>query len=144
MKIDYEALLLAALKAMYPEPSQRNEVESKLEAYGQTSFHREQPRVRLGILYLASQELEKFDLFIELACIDYRDLLCAAEYPHSSKRWRFREKDPKKYKNLQDKEEKEYLAWVESIKRHNKVMSADSQKLRSCVAPRLAAGYGEH
>lgn len=53
-------------------------------------------------------------------------------------------KNPKKYKNHQDKEEKEYLAWVESIKRHNKVMSADSQKLRSCVAPHLAAGYGEH
>jgi len=117
MKIDYEALLPAALKAMYPEPLQRNEVESKLEAYGQESFHGEQPRVRLGVLYLASQEPEKFDLFIELACTDYRDLLCAAEYPYSSKRRRLRENDPKKYKNLQDKEEKEYLAWVESIKK---------------------------
>ncbi|MBE0575314.1 MAG: hypothetical protein IH613_05390 [Desulfuromonadales bacterium] len=117
MKIDYVALLPEALKAMYPEPSQRNEVESKLEAYGQESFHREQPRVRLGVLYLASQEPEKFDSFIELACTDYRDLLCAAEYPHSSKRGRLRENDPKKYKNLHDKEEKEYLAWVESIKK---------------------------
>ena len=116
MEIDYEALLPAALKAMYPDPSRREEVKGKLEAYGKESFHRERPRVRLGVLYLASQEPEKLDSFIELACTDYRDLLCAAEYPHSSRRWGLREKDPEKYKKLQDKEAKEYLAWVEIIK----------------------------
>lgn len=102
---------------MYPDVPKRNEVERKLDAYGKESFHREQSRVRLGILYLASQNPEKLDSFIYLACTDYRDLLCAAEYPHSSRQWGIRKKDPETYKKLQDKEKKEYLAWVETIKK---------------------------
>jgi hypothetical protein len=117
MEINYKKILPMALKVMYPDTPKRNEVERKLDAYGKESFHREQSRVKLGILYLASQEPEKLDSFIDLACTDYRDLLCAAEYPHSSRRWGIREKDPDKHKKLQNKEEKEYLAWVEIIKR---------------------------
>lgn len=117
MEINYKALLPMALKAIYPEAPKRDEVEEKLNAYGKESFHRELSRVRLGILYLAYQEPEKLDSFIDLACTDYRDLLCAAEYPHSSRRWGIREKDPKKYKRLQDKEKKEYLAWIDRIKK---------------------------
>jgi hypothetical protein len=116
MEIDYKALLPMALKALYPNVLRRNEVEIKLESYGKESFHRELSRVRLGILYLASQTPEKLDSFIDLACTDYRDLLCAAEHPHSSRHWEIRKKDPGKYKKLQDKEEKEYLAWVDTIK----------------------------
>jgi hypothetical protein len=117
MEINYKKLLPIALNVMYSDTPKRNEVERKLDTYGKESFHREQSRVKLGILYLASQEPEKLDSFIDLACTDYRDLLCAAEYPHSSRRWGIREKDPDKYKKLQNKEEKEYLAWVEIIKR---------------------------
>lgn len=116
MKLNYKELLPLALKALYPDISKRNELERKLDAYGKESFHREQARVRLGILYLVSQAPEKLDTFIGLACTDYRDLLCAAEYPHSSRRWEGRKKDTEKYKKLQDKEEKEYLAWVETFK----------------------------
>ncbi|MEJ2609552.1 MAG: hypothetical protein P8179_05540 [Candidatus Thiodiazotropha sp.] len=115
MNIDYEALLPMALNAMFPKEVNRMVVEKKLEAYGTESVHREPARVKLGILYLISQKPENIDAFIDLACTDYRDLLCAAEYPHSSRRWRLQEKDPEKYKKLQDKEEKEYLSWVEKI-----------------------------
>jgi hypothetical protein len=115
MNIDYDALLPMALNAMFPDDAERKIVLGKLEAYGTESFHREQARVKLGVLYLLSQEPERIDAFIDLACTDYRDLLCAAEYPHSSRRWWLHEKDPEKYKNLQDKEEKEYLSWVEEI-----------------------------
>jgi hypothetical protein len=115
MNIDYESLLPIALKAMFPHGSERDIVTGKLEAYGAEIFHREQARVKLGVLYLVSQEPEKIDSFIELACTDYRDLLCAAEYPHSSRRWGLQEKEPEKYKKLRDREEKEYLLWVEKI-----------------------------
>ncbi len=115
MNIDYKVLLPMALKAMFPIEAGREQVAKKLDAYGTESFHREQPRVKLGILYLVSQQPEKLDSFIDLACTDYRDLLCAAEYPHSSRRWGLQEKDPEKYKKLQNKEEKEYLSWVEKI-----------------------------
>ena len=116
MDLDYDTLLPVALKAIYPNPSERDGVKTKLEAYGKESGHREHARVRLGILYLASREPEKLDTFIGFACSDYRDLLCAAEYPHSSRRWGLREKDPEKYRKLQAKEENEYLAWVEKFK----------------------------
>ncbi|GAB6096705.1 hypothetical protein JCM14469_29580 [Desulfatiferula olefinivorans] len=117
MEINYKTLLPMSLKAMYSDLPKRDEVKRKLDAYGKESFHSEQSRVKLGILYLASQEPEKLDSFIDLACIDYRDLLCSAEYPHSSRRWGIREKDCEKYKKLQDKGGKEYLAWVETIKK---------------------------
>lgn len=117
LNLDYDALLPAALRAMYPDPSQRSAVEGKLEAYEKESYHVEQPRVRLGILYLVSQQPEKLDQYIELACTDYRDLLCAAEYPHSSREWRLSETDSDQYKMLQDKETSEYMAWVGRIKR---------------------------
>lgn len=116
MDIDYKALLPMALRAMYPDVSERKVVESKLKAYGAESFHREPARVKLGVLYLTSQQPEKLDSFIDLACTDYRDLLCAAEYPYSSRRWGLREKDLEKYKKLQAKEEQEFLAWMKSIK----------------------------
>jgi hypothetical protein len=116
MDIDYQALVPMALKAMYRDEREREGVERQLQAYGTESFHREQSRVQLGVLYLASKAPEKLASLIDIACADWRDLLCAAEYPHSSRRWGLKDKDPEKYKKLQDREEKEYLAWVESIK----------------------------
>ena len=115
MNIDYQSLVPIALRAMYPEDQERKEVEQLLEKYGTESFHREESRVRLGVLYLASKEPERLESFIGLACTDYRDLLCAAEYPHSSRHWGLREKDPEKYRKLQVKEENEYLAWLQSF-----------------------------
>ena len=115
LDIDYQALIPLALKALYPDEAERGEVEKKLQTYGTESYHREQARVKLGVLYLASQDREKLDSHLRLACSDYRDLLCAAEYPHSSRRWGLHDKDPEKYRKLKEKEKAEYLAWVESI-----------------------------
>jgi hypothetical protein len=125
MKIDYEKLLPMALKAMYPNEAKRNEVERTLGAYGTKPFHREPFRVKVGVLYLTSQEPMNFMSFVNLACSDYRDLLCAAEYPYSSKRWGLREKDPVKFKSLEDKEKKEYLAWIRTIKQALQSTPAD-------------------
>jgi len=115
MNIDYESLLPLALMAMFPNKSERQRVEEKLDVYGEESFHRELSRVKLGILYLVSQKPDEIDSIIELACADYRDLLCAAEYPYSSRRRGLQEKDPEKYKKLKNKEENEYLKWIEKI-----------------------------
>lgn len=113
--IDHQSLVPIALNSMYTEEQKRNEVEKQLESYGTESFHREKSRVQLGILYLASQKPKKLEAFIYLACTDYRDLLCAAEYPYSSRQWGLQEKDPEKYRTLQLKEEMEYLTWLDSI-----------------------------
>jgi len=44
----------------------RNEVEELLKVYGAKSFHREESRVRLGVLYLPSKELERLVLFLNV------------------------------------------------------------------------------
>ena len=116
MDIDYKELIPVALRAMYSDEQYRVQVQVQLDAYGRESYQREKYRVILGVLYLTSQEQDKLSSFIELACTDYRDLLCAAEYPHSSGCGRLKDKDPEKYRKLQVKEEKEYLSWVQSIK----------------------------
>lgn len=115
MEINYPRLLPLALKALYPDPVRRNDVLTQLQTYGAHSFHREPDRVRLGILYLASRTPDRLDAYIDLACTDYRDLLSAAEYPHSSRHWGLRERDPAKYAKLRAREDREYLAWVEQI-----------------------------
>lgn len=115
LDINYEEILKKALRVLYPDALERNEVQERLQSYGLESFHREVPRVRLGILYLTSREPSRFANHLDLACTDYRDLLCAAEYPYSSRKWALNEKDPEKYRKLQAKEEAEYLAWVARI-----------------------------
>ena len=117
MNIDYEALVPVALQALYPTAQERQDIEKQLSAYGIASFHQEIPRVWLGILYLASKAPENLAGFIALACADYRDLLCAAEYPYTSRYWQLEKQNPKKYRKLQTREESEYIAWVESIRK---------------------------
>ena len=117
MNINHKKLIPAALKELYPDMKIRKKIEKQLSAYGVASHHREKYRVVLGILYLASKEPEKLSALIEMACTDYRDLLRAAEYPHSSRHWELQKRDPEEYKKLQRKEEQEYMAWVEEITR---------------------------
>ncbi len=110
MDRDYENLLPKVLVAMFPEAKKRQAVIETLSAYGRESFHREQHRVHLGILKLVWTEPEKLEAYAELAYIDYRDLLCAAEYPLSSRRFGLREKNAEIYHKLQIQESTEYDA----------------------------------
>jgi len=117
MDIDYGALIPLALQQLYPDAPERERVQSLLGTYGSESWHRERERVVLGILYLASSEPDKLEALVELACTDYRDLLCAAEYPYSSADRSLKDRDPGKHKRLQEKETNEYLAWVATLRR---------------------------
>ena len=113
--INYEKALEKALEVLYPDAGERSEIEARLQSYGTESFHREIPRVRLAVLYLTSQEPSRFADNLELARTDYRDLLCAAEHPHSSRQWGLKERDPDKFRKLEAKERAEYLAWIDGI-----------------------------
>jgi hypothetical protein len=115
MNRNYRQLLAKVLNAMYAEKGQQNRVKEILSAYGKESYHREQDRVHLGILKLAWSEPEKLEAFTQLACTDYRDLLCLAEYPLSSRWYGLRKKDPDKYRKLQEKESDEYDLWLTEV-----------------------------
>ena len=115
MTRDYQDLLPRVLEAMYPEASVRRKIIGQLSDYGKESYHREIPRVQLGILKLAWSQPSRLDAFIELACQDYRDLLCAAEFPLSSRDYRLKDQDPVKYKEYQLEEAARYDAWLELV-----------------------------
>ena len=100
---------------MFPAAEDRRAVEEILSAYGKEPYHRERDRVRLGILKLAWDEPDKLGAYTQLACEDYRDLLCAAEYPYSSRRFDLNDAEPDKYRELREKESGEYAAWLEQI-----------------------------
>jgi len=115
MTRDYENLLPRVLAAMFPEEEKRQEIIRKLSGYGAESFHNGRARVQLGVLRLAWARPEMLDEYIELACKDYRDLLCAAEYPLSARDYRLKERDPEKYKKFQEEESARYDAWLEQV-----------------------------
>ena len=115
MSRDYESLLPRVLATMFPDEGRRCEIVRKLSAYGTESFHHGRARVHLGILKLAWLHPERLDEFIELACSDYRDLLCAAEYPLSSRDYRLKDQDPQKYREYQQEEMARYDAWLELV-----------------------------
>ena len=115
MTRDYESLLPRVLAAMFPDEDIRHEIVRKLSAYGAESFHRGQARVQLGILRLTWARPEGLDEFIDLACKDYRDLLCAAEYPLSTHDYRLKDRDPETYKQFQEEESARYDAWLEQV-----------------------------
>ncbi len=115
LAINYEQTLEQALKALFPDGLERDRARERLQVYGSKPYHREMARVRLGILYLTSRDPGSFEKNLALACSDYRDLLCAAEYPYSSHPYGLRDKDPQKHRQLRDREDAEYLSWVSGI-----------------------------
>jgi hypothetical protein len=115
MNRDYKNLLPRVLNSLYPEDKNRNEVMEVLSSYGKASYHRERNRVHLGILKLADSKPDSLAFYTQLACDDYRDLLCAAEYPLTSKRYGLRKKDPEHYKKLAQNEIREYDRWLSRV-----------------------------
>ena len=64
---------------IFTDPDDRSRVVTQLDRY--TEFYPESERVRLGILKLSNGDAERVEGLVDLAMIDYRDVLAAAEYP---------------------------------------------------------------
>ena len=74
------------------------------------------PRVQLGVLKLSGGEAEKLKEYIELARIDYRDVLAYAEYPEAMRA------GPAKWKpgaheldEIRRRDRAQYEAWLASF-----------------------------
>jgi hypothetical protein len=52
---------------------------------------------------------------LALAEGDWRELLCEAEYPLSSRKWGLKDKAPEKYEELLAKEQDQYEQWLKSV-----------------------------
>ena len=68
------------LARLFPDAASKEEVETQLERY--TDFYPEPDRVRLAILKLSRGEADRIEELVDLAMIDFRDVLAAAEYPN--------------------------------------------------------------
>ena len=113
--IDYEIIFAKVLIKLFPGADTRAEVEAVLSEYGTESFHREGPRVKTAILKVAGADLDEVKRCTDIACCDYRDILCMAEYPNQSGRWGSKDKDPDMYKRLVQMDLKQYQEWIDNM-----------------------------
>lgn len=58
------------------------QVREIIEEYGTERWHREDARVRLAVLKLSGGDVSKLRRQLDVANIDYRDAIAAAEYPN--------------------------------------------------------------
>jgi hypothetical protein len=108
---DYERLVSQVLDKLFPDPNKRSAALSILLKYQEQGAH----RVYLGILKESKGNLEEMKKLVDTANYDFRDLLCIAEYPHSSQKFGLREKDPGKYEKLLEQEQAEYDNWLKNV-----------------------------
>jgi hypothetical protein len=97
------------MAVQFPVPAERDAILALFSRYAGP----EPDRVKLGVLKVADGNIERIRSLIRLAADDWRDLLCEAEYPLSSKRWGLKDKAPEKYDQLLAKEQAEYEAWLQ-------------------------------
>ena len=109
--IDHAKILPRLMEKMFPGEEERELVYNILSQYGHEGFHREVDRVKVAILKLAGKSPERVRYFTLMACRDYRDVLSAAEYPNQTGKHYLKDKDPARYGELVEEDEKQYQAW---------------------------------
>jgi hypothetical protein len=72
--------LARKLNSAFATDRERSEALQLLNSYGTTEFDHGTDRVRIAALYNARGSLERLAAQMELANIDYRDVLASAEY----------------------------------------------------------------
>lgn len=112
---DYSRLLPELLKKLFLSEPSRAEASKILSTYGSEVYHREKGRVQVGILRLSGSNLAKIKRNTELACMDYRDLLVAAEFPLTCSKSRLKLEQPEEYEKLARKEIDQYDEWINGI-----------------------------
>jgi len=96
-------------------PEQIDAAMDVLKQYEEQTNPREAARVQLAALKLAKGSVQKLQSHIEYAKRDYRDVLCAAEYPAYAKvGFRIRELPPKERERIIEQDWKQYEEWLRS------------------------------
>ncbi len=113
--MDHAALLPKILATMFPDNARRAQVEAILSAYGAEEHHGESPRVKIAILKAAGADLGRIRRYTEVARVDYRDILCLAEYPGQSKRWSLRDTAPEEHQKLVNEDLRQYEVWIARV-----------------------------
>lgn len=105
------ALVIEKIRRVFPK-REVVEVLALLDRYGTEDYQRETGRVHLAILKLCDEKACADPAeYVELACVDYRDVLAMAEYPNQIRQ--SPSIDPKLREKLIAKDRAQYLAWLE-------------------------------
>lgn len=108
---DWAKLWPQVVAAKFNVPEERDAVLAMFKEYSGP----EPDRIKLGVLKASDCNIERMRALLKLAGDDWRELLCEAEYPLSSRRWGLKEKAPEKYERLQAKEQAEYENWLQRV-----------------------------
>jgi len=109
-QMNYQAILDRKLKTLFPQASARQKLSALLESYGSEDYEREPERVRLAILKPSASDAKKLQEYLDIAKIDYRDVLAMAEYPRQLKDPSFTYDEDKQ--KLIDADRTEYEKWL--------------------------------
>jgi hypothetical protein len=105
-------LVISKAKQLFPDHDIA-EIMQLLDAYGK-KCEREKERVQLAVLKLSKGDLEELKKMVESAKLDYRDVLCSAEYPKQSSHgfagWKKLTKQEKDKAIAEDL--RQYLKWL--------------------------------
>ncbi|MEM1210073.1 MAG: hypothetical protein AAGI54_12480 [Planctomycetota bacterium] len=74
-------LVIQKLHQVFPLATQAEKALVVLDTYGDEQWHREKCRVQLAVLMSCNGKLERLRDLIEIAKLDYRDVLVGAEFP---------------------------------------------------------------
>ena len=89
------------------------QVLAMLGEYGDEDWQREQPRVRLAVLKLATRSVEQVRYWIEAAKHDYRDVLGPAEYPlYEKKMFRIAKLSDEEHNRIIESDWAQYERWL--------------------------------
>jgi phage tail protein X len=110
--MDWSQHLEQKLAMLFPDLDRRASAEAELGRYGVGDHEPEIERVRLAVLKLAGDDLDRLRSNVRAAKGDYRDVLAWAEYPAQMKSdsWRLPEAERQR---LQEADQAQYLAWLE-------------------------------
>ena len=103
--------VIRVVRRDYPEDA--SAVLQELAKYGGASWHGELPRVHLAILKLAAGDASQVAANTEIACVDYRDVLAAAEYPNYMRESpQTLARDSSLVRDIIDRDWKQYQQWL--------------------------------
>jgi hypothetical protein len=74
------AMVKTAARRVFPDAAP-TEILAVLDRYGVESYEQEPERVRMGALKLSGGDRAALEHYIEVAKLDFRDVLAGAEYP---------------------------------------------------------------
>jgi hypothetical protein len=93
-------------------PDEFEHVMTALDEYGTKDWQRERDRVQLAVLKLAAGTFDGLHRYINLAKLDYRDVLAPAEYPgYTKKMFRIDRLPAQERQRIIDADWKQYQDW---------------------------------